>query len=74
MGEEPGMLTQKGMRQRRLLGEYNYEKLIKDQEAVDLKDIIVESTGLYRTIQSAYSELSGILKEQMYSDPMGTLV
>ena len=52
------MLSPQGMRQRMLLGR-TLEKIVKKPT-----DVYVESTDVYRTIQSAYSQLSGVMQEQ----------
>jgi hypothetical protein len=63
-----GMLTPQGMRQRYLLGRYHYEKY---RFKIDFKDMMdkglitgesanIISTDVYRTIQSGYSELTGL--------------
>jgi hypothetical protein len=51
------MLTPMGMRQRYLLGRYNSLEF-KPKTSFDMH---VESTDYYRTIQSGYSELSGMV-------------
>ena len=58
-----GMLSYMGMRQRYLLGRYNrkrYDKLLKNSKA-----LFVQSTDVYRTIQSAYAELQGMYHEDL---------
>lgn len=66
MGKEgsllAGMLSQQGMRQRFFLGKYNKDKIYKN-ELIHPLDFYVESTDYYRTIQSAYAELSGMLED-----------
>ena len=56
--QTPGQLTAVGMRQRYLLGKYNRQRL--DQYGfMTNNSMLVESTDYYRTIQSAYAEISG---------------
>mmetsp|Transcript_16335 Transcript_16335/g.27633 ORF Transcript_16335/g.27633 Transcript_16335/m.27633 type:complete len:385 (-) Transcript_16335:45-1199(-) len=55
------MLTPSGMRQRFLLGRYNREKHeVETLNHSHLQQIDIQSTDVYRTIQSGYSELLGI--------------
>ena len=57
------MLSSAGMRQRFLFGRYNrarYDSLLKDN-----KSLYVQSTDVYRTIQSAYVELAGVYHEEV---------
>ena len=59
-------LTPKGMRQRYLLGRYNFETFGQRFDfgapATDLQNQLqVQSTDVYRTIQSGYSELAGMV-------------
>lgn len=65
-----GQLTAQGMRQRYLLGRYNkmrYGNLYKlVDHAPNTDEIYIQSTDVYRTIQSAYSEVLG-----MYGDDVG---
>ena len=56
-------LTPQGMRQRFLLGRYNYEKYGKDlggSQMMQRDAIEVTSTNVFRTLQSGYSELQGM--------------
>ena len=59
-----GMLTATGMRQRFLLGRYNREKYIDEYGLLDPKfnpgQVYAQSTGVDRTLQSAYSQLLGM--------------
>jgi len=64
------------MRQRYLLGRYHYEKY---RFQIDFKDMIenshlehanVISTDVYRTIQSGYSELTGLSQHYQEEHPM----
>ena len=56
-----GMLTASGMRQRYLLGAYNKRKY-RDLLSSEFKygEVYVQSTDVFRTIQSAYSEVLGM--------------
>ena len=70
-----------GMRQRYLLGKYNAHRLLK-QEGFGFNsnhtnfmnssftDLKIQSTGIYRTIQSGYSELLGFdnITKEAYGD------
>jgi len=54
------------MRQRYLLGRYNFEKFGKhfsfDDPSVNMfEQMQVQSTDVYRTITSGYSELAGMI-------------
>ena len=54
------------MRQRYLLGRYNFEKYgskfdFEDQDQSLLQNLYVQSTDVYRTITSGYSELTGFI-------------
>lgn len=57
------MLTPMGMRQRYLLGKYNalYGDTADRKNAPFLgsKNLLIESTDINRTVQSAYAEMSG---------------
>jgi hypothetical protein len=59
-----GMLTAQGMRQRYLLGKYNREKYIEKYNFLNpdylSTQMYVESTDVFRTIQSTYDELLGL--------------
>ena len=59
-----GMLTPMGMRQRFLLGRYNaelYSDSINPDKHTNAKSHgIMDSTDVFRTIQSGYSELMGM--------------
>jgi hypothetical protein len=66
------------MRQRYLLGRYHYEKY---RFLIDFKDMMdhshisearsnVISTDVYRTIQSGYSELTGLSQHYQEHNPM----
>jgi hypothetical protein len=62
--EATEMLTPTGMRQRFLLGRYNYLKYSKDHDYDSLmtsNGIKVQSTDTYRTILSGYSEIAGMI-------------
>ena len=64
---QPQQLTPMGMRQRFLLGRYTFQKYSKslgDQELLSKNGILMESTDVYRTILSGYSELQGMIFEQ----------
>ena len=65
---EPGMLTAQGLRQRRLLGEYNMRRYSKQYglTSVHPSDFEIVSTNVRRTIQSAYAEASGIMNQTYY--------
>ena len=58
------MLTPQGMRQRYLLGKYNHEKYAKELGGHDILKpdgfFNMQSTDVFRTIQSGYSELMGL--------------
>tara|TARA_B110000285_G_C14872813_1_gene490042 strand:+ start:38 stop:382 length:345 start_codon:yes stop_codon:yes gene_type:complete len=60
-----GLLTPQGMRQRYLLGIYDYQKYGKDLGQKQLLEkgggFEIQSTDVDRTIQSGYSELMGII-------------
>ena len=70
------MLTAQGMRQRMLLGMSNQRRYLSGKSSVaeysslcnlcsgqsNTKPMYVESTNVYRTIQSAYSELHGFFR------------
>lgn len=61
------MLTPQGMRQRYLLGKYNFNKYsnaLGEQSLMNTTNLSVESTDVYRTMQSGYSELFGMLQQQ----------
>jgi hypothetical protein len=59
-----GMLTESGMRQRMLVGFYNRQRYIEEfkllDETYNPNQIFMLSTDVFRTIQSAYSELMGL--------------
>lgn len=66
------MLTPMGMRQRYLLGKYQsmvhhrfggYDINTTNLPKSNYKDLTVQSTDLYRTIQSGYSELLGLTNQ-----------
>ena len=70
-----------GMRQRYLLGKYNAHRLLKQQDFgfnpnhtnflnSSFTDLRIQSTGVYRTIQSGYSELLGFdnITKEAYGD------
>ena len=72
------MLTPQGMRQRYLLGKYNrfqystrewgFNKTIVDFTKNNYKNLTIESSIFYRTIQSGYSELLGFIADGNISD------
>lgn len=73
MGADPNfplpseMLTAQGMRQRFLLGRYNFWKYSQDFGAegfLDPANFEIQSTNVFRTIQSGYSELAGLMHQQ----------
>lgn len=58
------MLTPQGMRQRFLLGRFNYYQYSKDfgEDILNTENgIKMQSTNVLRTIQSGYSELMGMI-------------
>lgn len=59
-----GMLTASGMRQRYLLGRYNREKYINKYNLLDENyvesQVYIETSDVYRTLQSTYSEMTGM--------------
>ncbi|CDW76973.1 major acid phosphatase map (histidine-acid phosphatase) [Stylonychia lemnae] len=64
-----GMLTASGMRQRYFLGKLNREKYIENQpgflnEQFYYSQIQVQSTNVFRVIQSSYAELLGTFSTQ----------
>ena len=64
-----------GMRQRYLLGRYNFKKYSEDlghDLLMSSDGIYVESTDVYRTIQSGYSEITGMLFEEKAQRPVIT--
>lgn len=64
------MLTPQGMRQRFLLGRMNYVKYAKPlgvENNLTHGGVWMMSTDIYRTVQSSYSELTGLLYEQRES-------
>ena len=67
-GVGKGMLTPQGMRQRYLLGRYNNLRFSKQypflDEQIHQDEVKIQSTNVYRTIQSAYSEMHGIFPEE----------
>ena len=62
------MLTAQGMRQRRLLGEFNTRRYSKQYSltGVHPSDLEMVSTAVPRTIQSAYAQASGIMNQTFY--------
>lgn len=62
------MLTPQGMRQRYLLGKHNIEKYGEDLGVDSLfkpdGGLWIQSTDVYRTLQSGYSELMGMMSSQ----------
>ncbi len=59
-----GQLTASGMRQRLLLGQFNRDKYVYQKQLLDEiynpAQIYVQSTTVYRAIQSGYAELLGL--------------
>ena len=68
------MLTPQGMRQRYLLGRHNYQKYNTAfaHEQLLKTGLQVESTDVYRTLQSGYSELMGMVAESKIKVPQLT--
>lgn len=59
------------MRQRYLLGKYNlykYKREIDVESALEPENFRIQSTDLYRTLQSGYSEVYGMQMEQNVPD------
>ena len=58
------MLTASGMRQRHMLGKFNRQRFVEHYGLLDVNynpnQILVKSTDVERTIQSASSELFGM--------------
>ena len=50
-----------GMRQRYLLGKYNRIKNVFGEYTSQINEINMSSTEFYRTIQSGYSEMMGLI-------------
>ena len=55
-------LTVIGMRQRFLLGRYNYMKY-KELYLKNIQNAFIDTTSEYRTVTSAYSEAAGMVYE-----------
>lgn len=62
------MLTAEGMRERYLLGRYNRQRYVYEQEFLseflNPEEIYMQSTNVNRTMQSGYSELMGLYPPQ----------
>jgi hypothetical protein len=63
-GVPTGNLTGAGMRQKLLWGKMNRERYINQYEFIDddflPSQMVVQSTDIFRTIQSGYAELLGL--------------
>ena len=59
-----GLLTPEGMRQRHLLGRHNRQRYVHDYGLLSSDytpgEVYMQSTNVYRTLQSGYSELMGL--------------
>ena len=66
---QQAQLTATGMRQRYLLGRYMRKRYVEDHKLISDHyvpgEVFIQSTSFYRTMQSAYSEQTGIF----YSKP-----
>lgn len=69
-----GMLTPSGMRQRYFAGKMEREKYINEYQLIDPdyapKQIYVQSTNIYRAIESGYSELLGLYPPSEHKDKL----
>ena len=64
---ERGLLLPQGMRQRYLLGRFNRQKYMIDNDLLSLEykpeEFYIQSTNFNRTLMSGYSELLGLYPE-----------